>query len=137
VADRLQLAREFLAKNHRAVLITRRADGSPQSSPVTAGVDGEGRAIVSSRRMLAKVRNLRNDPQASLCVVTEAWFGPWAQLDGRAEIIELPDALELLVEAYRSIRGEHPDWDEYRVAMQREERVLIRIELERAVTRLD
>lgn len=132
MADELQRAREFLAEHHRAVLITRKADGSPQSSPVSAGVDADGRAVISSRAMLAKVRNLRRDPRASLCVVTDAWFGPWLQVDGRAEIVELPEALELLVEVYRRIRGEHPDWEDYRRAMVSEQRVLIRIELERA-----
>ncbi len=132
MAEDLQRARDFLAAHHRAVLITRRQDGSPQSSPVTAGVDAEGRAVVSSRRMLAKVRNLRRDPRTSLCVVTDAWFGPWLQADGLAEIVELPGALEPLVDVYRRIRGEHPDWAEYREAMVREERVVIRITLERA-----
>jgi len=132
MSDALATARAFLAENHQAVLITRRRDGSPQASPISAGVDADGRAVVSSRRMLAKVANLRRNPAASLCVVTPAWFGPWLQADGRAEIVELPEALELLVDAYRRIRGEHPDWDDYRAAMVREERVLIRIELERA-----
>ncbi len=132
MTDDLERARGFLALHHRAVLVTRKHDGSPQASPVTAGVDGEGRAVISSRTMLAKVRNLRRDPRATLCVVTDAWFGPWVQVDGRAEIVELPEALELLVDTYRRIRGEHPDWDDYRAAMAREQRVLVRVSLERA-----
>jgi PPOX class probable F420-dependent enzyme len=128
----LQQARRFLAEHHQAVLITRKSDGAPQSSPVTAGIDQEGRAVISSRSMLAKVNNLRRDPRATLCVVTEAWFGPWVQVDGRAEIVVLPEALDLLVDVYRAIRGEHPDWAEYREAMVREERVVIRIAIERA-----
>lgn len=130
--DELDRARRFVERNHQAVLITRRSDGSPQSSPVTAGVDGEGRLIVSSRQGLAKVANLRRDPRVAVCVVTPAWFGPWLQVDGSAEILELPEALEPLVDAYRRIRGEHPDWAEYREAMRRERRVLVRVTLARA-----
>ncbi len=124
-------ARAFLAEHHRAVLVTRRRDGSLQSSPVTAGVDADGHVAVSSREVLAKVRNLRRDPRATLCVVTHAWFGQWLQIDGRATIVSLPDALEPLVDLYRSVGGEHPDWQGFRAAMVREQRVLVSIEIER------
>lgn len=129
--DAIESARRFLAEHHQAVLVTRRRDGSLQSSPVTAGLDSEGRAAISSRAMLAKVRNLRRDPRATLCVVTSAWFGRWLQLDGPATVHSLPEALEPLVELYRSVRGEHPDWADYRAAMVDEERVLITIDIER------
>jgi PPOX class probable F420-dependent enzyme len=125
-------ALEFVAANHRAVLCTRRVDGSPQLSPVVAGVDAAGRVVVSSRETAYKVRNLRRDPRASLCVFTDGFFGPWVQLDGTAEVVSLPDAMEGLVDYYRRLAGEHPDWDDYRAAMERERRVLVRITVARA-----
>ncbi|HEX2272253.1 MAG TPA: PPOX class F420-dependent oxidoreductase, partial [Acidimicrobiales bacterium] len=120
-------ARRFLRDNHRAVLATFRLDGRPQLSPVTVGVDGAGRAVISSRETAYKVRNLRRDPRASLCVINDAFFGPWAQVDGIATIVSLPEAMEPLVDYYRSISGEHPDWDDYRRAMEQQRRVIVRI----------
>ena len=128
----LDEARQFLRENHRTVLSTFRADGRPQLSPVAAAVDADGRAIVSSRETAFKVKNLRRDPRASLCVVADNWYGGWVQVDGTASVVSLPDAMELLVDYYRSVAGEHPDWDDYRAAMERERRVMVRIELERA-----
>lgn len=125
-------ARAFIAANHRAVLCTRRADGSPQLSPVLAVVDAEGRVVVSSRETAYKVRNARRDPRVSLCVLTDGFFGPWVQVDGTAEVVSLPHAMEGLVDYYRRAAGEHPDWDDYRAAMERERRVLIRVTIERA-----
>ena len=128
----LERAREFIRNNHRAVITTRRANGDPQMSPVVCGVDADGRVAVSTRETALKVKNLRRDPRVSLCVMNDGFFGDWIQVDGRAEIVSLPEAMELLVEYYRSLAGEHPDWDEYRAAMARERRVLLRVELERA-----
>ncbi len=125
-------AREFLSSNHRAVLITRRRDGGLQSSLVGAGIDDEGRVIVSSRETAYKTKNLLRDPQVTVCAFTEKWYGPWVQVEGRAEIVHQPDAMELLVDYYRRLAGEHPDWDEYREAMKKEKRVLIRFAIERA-----
>ena len=125
-------ARTFVERNHRAVLATRRSGGGIQMSPVMAGVDAEGRVIISSTEPTAKVRNLRRDHRASLCVLTDRFFGGWAQIDGTAEIVSLPEALELLVDYYRRVAGEHPDWDEYRRAMQAEQRCLVRITVEHA-----
>lgn len=125
-------AREFLATHHRAVLSTFRTDGRPQLSLVAVGVDGEGRAIVSTPETTAKARNLRRDPRVSACVMTDAFYGPWVQVEGTAEIVERPEAIELLVDYYRRVAGEHPDWDEYRQAMEDEKRVLVRFEIERA-----
>jgi PPOX class probable F420-dependent enzyme len=102
-------ARGFLRVNHRAVLATARADGRPQLSPVSCGVDGAGRVIISTRETAVKTRNLRRNPLASLCVFTDAFFGPWVQVEGKAEIISLPGAMESLVEYYRLISGEHAD----------------------------
>jgi PPOX class probable F420-dependent enzyme len=126
-------AAEFLRQHDRAVLITRRANGGIQASPVTAGIDGEGRAIVSTSERTAKARNLRRDPRAALCVFTERFFGSWVQIDGEAEIVSLPDAMEPLVDYYRRLAGEHPDWDDFRTAMVRDRRCLIRIRIEHAV----
>ena len=116
----------FVAQNHQAVLSTRRRNGDPQMSPISAGVV-DGAVVISSRAMLAKVLNLARDPRASLLAHTDQFFGPWVQLDGNAEVVRLPEALDLLVETYRSIGGEHPDWDDYRAAMVRDERVVIRL----------
>jgi len=128
----LDEARQFLRENHRAVLATFRVDGRPQLSPVAVGVDAEGRAVVSSRETAFKVRNLRRDPRASVCVVSDNWYGGWLQADGTASIVSLPEAMDLLIDYYRRLAGEHPDWDDYRAAMERERRVMVRIELERA-----
>ena len=125
-------AREFLRRNHRAVLATARDDGHPQLSPVTAAVDPAGRVIISTRETAVKVRNLRRRPFASLCAVTDGFFGDWVQVEGNVEIISLPDAMELLVEYYRLVSGEHPDWDDYRAAMIRDRRCVVRIAITRA-----
>src|SRR5215470_7977713 len=102
-------------------------------SPVTVGLDGAGRAIISSNETTYKVRHLRRDPRAALCVFVEAFRGPWVQIEGTAEIVTLPDAMEPLVDYYRRLAGEHPDWEDYRRAMTADRRALIRITLERAV----
>jgi PPOX class probable F420-dependent enzyme len=121
----------YVRDHHRAVLATARADGRPQLSPVvTAVVDGM--VSVSSREPLAKVRNLRRDPQVSITVFPDQFFGPWVQIDGAAEIVALPEAMDGLIAVYRAIAGEHPDWDEFRAAQQEQQRVLIRIRPERA-----
>jgi PPOX class probable F420-dependent enzyme len=128
----LDHARTFAREHHRAVLATHRRDGRPQMSPVAVTVDGEGRFVVSSRETAVKVRNVRRDPRASVLVVTDGWYGEWIQVDGTADVLSLPDALEPLVDYYRSVAGEHPDWNDYRAAMQREQRVLIRVTAQRA-----
>lgn len=128
----IESARTFLTTHHRGILHTNRSDGAPQMTPIAAGVDREGRVIISSREGAYKVRNLRRDPRASVCVFTDRWYGEWVQIDGRAEIVSLPEAMDLLVDYYRRLAGEHPDWDEYRRAMEDEHRVLIRITVDRA-----
>jgi PPOX class probable F420-dependent enzyme len=130
-ADRVDRATllEFLRPRHRAVLATARRDGSVQLSPVTMGVDAEGRIVISTYPQRAKVANARREGAVSLCVLSDDWDGPWVQVDGRAEVLDLPDALEPLVDYYRSISGEHPDWDEYRTAMSRQGKSLLRIEI--------
>ncbi|MET7372356.1 PPOX class F420-dependent oxidoreductase [Micromonospora arida] len=121
---------DFLRPRHRVVLMTTRADGRPQSSPVSAGVDGQGRLVVSTYPERAKVSNLRRDPRVSACVLSDDWNGPWVQIDGTAEVLDLPEALEPLVEYFRSISGEHPDWDDYRAAMVRQGKSLIRVTID-------
>ena len=125
-------ALEFLHAHHRAVLGTFRADGLPQLSPVLAAADGTGRVLISTREAAAKTRNLRRDPRASLCVISDGFFGDWVQLDGTAEVISLPDAMELLVGYYRLVAGEHPDWDDSRAARERDRRVILRLSITRA-----
>ncbi|MFI6780012.1 PPOX class F420-dependent oxidoreductase [Micromonospora sp. NPDC050276] len=121
---------EFLRPRHRVVLMTTRADGRPQSSPVSAGVDGQGRLVISTYPERAKVTNIRRDPRVSACVLSDDWNGPWVQLDGTAEVLDLPEALEPLVDYFRSISGEHPDWDDYRAAMVRQGKSLIRVTID-------
>ncbi len=121
----------FLGSNRRAVFATHRRDGRPQMSPVVVGVDA-GEVLVSSRETAMKVRNLRRDPRCSVCALTDGFFGSWVQVDGTATIVSLPEAMEGLVGYYRTVVGEHPDWDEYRAAMESERRVLIRVTVERA-----
>ncbi|HEU5472507.1 MAG TPA: PPOX class F420-dependent oxidoreductase [Actinophytocola sp.] len=128
----LDQAREVLRGQHRAVLATTRSDGAPQMTPVTVAVDDEGHAVISSRETAYKVRNLRRDPRAWLCSMPDAFYGNWIQVEGRAQIVSLPEAMDGLIAYYRSISGEHPDWDEYREAMRTEKRCLIRIDITRA-----
>jgi len=125
-------AADFLRKHHRAVLATSRADGRPQLSPVLCVADDEGRVLISTRETALKTHNLRRDPRASLCVFTDGFFGEWVQAEGDAEIISLPDAMDLLVDYYRRVAGEHSDWADYRAAMTRDRRVIVRITLTRA-----
>jgi PPOX class probable F420-dependent enzyme len=123
----LQDALRFLRANHRSVLVTRKRDGDPQLSPINHGVDEQGRVVISSREPAYKVRNLRRDPRASLLGLNDGFYGEWVQVDGTVELISLPEAMELLVELYRQIQGEHPDWDDYRAAMVRDQRLIIAI----------
>jgi PPOX class probable F420-dependent enzyme len=123
----LDEARAYVRTKHRAVLSTLKADGTPQLSPVTVGVDEDGHLLISSREPAYKVRNLRRDPRAWLCVFPDEFFGRWIQVEGRAEVLSLPDAMPGLEQYYRDITGEHFDWADYRAAMTRERRVLVRI----------
>lgn len=122
---------EFLRARRHAVIMTTRRDGRPQSSPVACGVDVEGRLVISTYPERAKAANVRRDPRVSVCMLSEDWDGPYVHLDGRGDVLDLPDALEPLVEYFRSLSGEHPDWDEYRAAMTRQQKCLIRISIER------
>ncbi|WP_121010418.1 PPOX class F420-dependent oxidoreductase [Saccharothrix australiensis] len=128
----LDRARDFIRRNPRAVLATYRPDGSPQMSPVLASVDDAGFVVVSTRETAYKVRQVRADPRVALCFMTEGFFGEWIQVEGTASVVPLPAAMEPLVDLYRRISGEHPDWDDYRAAMVRERRVVLRVDLHRA-----
>jgi PPOX class probable F420-dependent enzyme len=118
---------DFVRPRHKAIVITTRADGRPQASPVTCGLDAEGRIVVSTYPERAKVTNARRRPEVSVIVLSDEFGGPWVQIDGVAEVLDLPDALEPLVDYFRVISGEHPDWDEYRAAMQAQGKSLVRI----------
>ncbi|WP_129308148.1 PPOX class F420-dependent oxidoreductase [Streptomyces sp. L2] len=122
---------DFVRPRHRAILLTRRADGSPQASPLTCGVDDAGRIVVSTYPERAKTRNAKRDTRVSLLVLSDEWNGPWVQVDGTAEVLDSPDSVEPLVEYYRNIAGEHPDWDEYREAMVKQGKSIIRVTPER------
>jgi PPOX class probable F420-dependent enzyme len=118
---------EFVRPRHHMILITRRAGGGPQASPVTGGVDDAGRLVVSSYPERAKVNNLRRRHEASVLVLSDEFNGPWVQVDGTGEVLDLPDALEPLVDYFRAISGEHRDWAEYRAAMTEQGKSLLRI----------
>jgi PPOX class probable F420-dependent enzyme len=122
----------FLSGHPRAVLATTRIDGRPQLSPVLAAVDDDGRALISTREAAVKAKNLARDPRAYLCVLSDAFFGDWIQAEGTAELIHLPAAMPILKYYYRRLSGEHPDWDDYREAMQRERRLIVRITIDHA-----
>jgi PPOX class probable F420-dependent enzyme len=122
---------DFVRPRHRMVLTTFRADGSLQSSPVTGGVDAQGRIVVASYPQRAKSANIRRTPRASVVVLSDEFDGPYVQIDGPTEVVELPEAVEPLVDYFRSIAGEHPDWDEYRRAMRDQGKCLIRLSPQR------
>ncbi|GGU48498.1 PPOX class F420-dependent oxidoreductase [Streptomyces bacillaris] len=121
----------FVRPRHRAVLLTTRADGRPQGSPLTCGVDGSGRLVMSTYPERAKTRNAKRDERVSVIVLSDEWDGPWVQIDGTAEVLDAPDSVEPLVEYFRNISGEHPDWDEYRAAMVKQGKSIIRVTPER------
>jgi PPOX class probable F420-dependent enzyme len=121
---------EFLRQNHHAVLVTRRADGRLQTSPVVCGLHDDGRLAISVTEDRAKTKNLRRDPRATACVFGNGFFGEWVQVDGTAELVPVPDAIDGLIALYRQISGEHPDWDDYRAAMVRDRRVLVLISID-------
>lgn len=122
---------DFVRPRHHLLLVTRRADGGPQVSPVSGGVDDAGRIVISTYPDRAKVRNAQRDPRVSVVVLSDDWNGPWVQVDGRAEVLHMPDAEDALVDYYRCIAGEHPDWDEYRAAMRVQGKSLVRVTPER------
>jgi PPOX class probable F420-dependent enzyme len=132
-ADRVDRAAllEFLRPRHRGLLATTRGDGRPQLSPVTFGVDHHGRIVIATYPRRAKTRNARANPMVSMCVQSDDWNGEYVQVDGGAEVLDMPEALDGLVDYFRGISGEHPDWDEYRDAMRVQDKSLIRITIER------
>ena len=130
VVDAAALA-EFIRPRHHALLVTTRTDGRPQLSPVACGLDTAGRIVISTYPQRAKSRNAKRNPAVSVCVLSDDWNGPYVQVDGTAEVLDLPDALEPLVEYFRVISGEHPDWDEYRQAMRDQGKSLVRVTIER------
>ena len=128
----LEAAREVVRHQHHAVLATMRRDGTPQLSPVAATVDDDGYVVVSSRETAVKTKNVRRDPRAWVCVFPDGFFGRWVQVEGSVTVVSLPDEMDGLVAYYRSVAGEHDNWDEYRAAMESERRVLLRLDLTRA-----
>jgi PPOX class probable F420-dependent enzyme len=128
----IEAALNFVRTQHHAVLGTLKSDGTPQLSPVTVGVDDAGHVEISTRQTAYKVRNIRRDPRVWLCGFPDGFFGRWVQIEGTADIVELPEAMDGLVNYYRRISGEHPDWDDYRSAMEAQQRVLLRITITKA-----
>jgi PPOX class probable F420-dependent enzyme len=127
-----EAALAFIRQHGRVVLGTYRRDGGMQLSPVLATVDAESRVVISTREGAMKTLNLRRNPQAGLCAMSDGFFGEWHSVDGTVEIVSLPDAMEPLVDYYRRAVGDHPDWAEYRAAMERDRRVLLRLSVERS-----
>jgi PPOX class probable F420-dependent enzyme len=125
-------ALEFIKSNHHGVIATTRSDGRTAMSPIACDVDPDGKVVVSTRETAMKVKHLARDPHVAICVINDGFFGEWAQVEGTAEIVHLPEAMEGLVDYYRRVAGEHPDWDDYRAAMERERRVLLRITVTRS-----
>jgi PPOX class probable F420-dependent enzyme len=125
-------ALEFIGSNHHAVMATVRSDGRPAMSPVACAIDAEGRVVVSTRETAMKAKHVARNPHVSLCVLNDGFFGEWVQVEGDAEVVHLPAAMEGLVDYYRRVSGEHPDWDDYRAAMERDRRVLIRVTVTRS-----
>ena len=125
-------ALDYVRTQHTAVLGTLKSDGTPQLSPVTVGVDDDGHVVISTRQTAYKVRHIRRDPRVWLCGLPDTFYGRWIQIEGTAEIVELPAAMDALVAYYRSFSGEHPDWDDYRAAMERDQRVILRITITKA-----
>ena len=125
-------ALEFVRSNHHGVIATTRKDGRTALSPIACDVDDDGRVVVSTRETAMKVKHVARDPHVAICVLNPAFFGEWVQVEGTAEIVHLPEAMDGLVDYYRRVAGEHPDWDHYRAAMESERRVLLRIRVERA-----
>ena len=122
---------EFVRPRHRLILLTMRADSTPQLSPVTGGVDTSGRIVISTYPDRAKTRNAERRPDVTVLILSDEWSGPWVQVDGSAEVLHMPEAAEGLVDYYRCISGEHPDWDEYSEAMRIQDKSLLRITPER------
>jgi len=122
---------DFVRPRHHAVLVTRRADGSPQMSPVTCGLDTSGRIVISTYPQRAKAKNARRDPSVSVLILSDEFNDAYVQVDGTAEVLDLPEAVEPLVEYFRVISGEHPNWDEYREAMRKQGKCLIRVTVDR------
>jgi PPOX class probable F420-dependent enzyme len=123
--------RSFVRAHHRGVLATERRDGRPQLSPVLVGADEDGSLVISARESLVKTANVRRSGRAAVCVFEDGFFGRWVQAEGPALVESLPEAMEALVRYYKLVAGEHPDWDDYRAAMERERRVLLRITIAR------
>jgi PPOX class probable F420-dependent enzyme len=125
-------ALEFIRSNHHAVMATARSDGRPALSPIACDVDEERRVVVSTRETAMKVKHIARDPHVALCVLNDGFFGQWVQVEGNAEVVHLPEAMDGLIAYYRRVAGEHPDWDDYRAAMERERRVLLRVTVTRS-----
>jgi PPOX class probable F420-dependent enzyme len=122
----------FIKSNHHGVIATTRSDGRTAMSPIACDVDPDGKVVVSTRETAMKVKHLTRDPNVAICVINDGFFGDWVQVEGTAEIVHLPEAMEGLIAYYRRVAGEHPDWDDYRAAMEREQRVLLRITVTRS-----
>jgi PPOX class probable F420-dependent enzyme len=125
-------AQKFLQENHRACIAVRQKDGWPQMTLVTPGIDAEGRVIITSRGTTYKLKHLRRDPRVSMLIFGEQYSGSkFVQIHGTAEIIDLPEAMDMLIYWYKQLRGEHKNWDEYRKQMVDQKRAIIRVKIDK------
>lgn len=130
----------FARTSNDGVLATQKRDGRPQLSNITYLVDADGTVRISITADRAKYVNLSRDPRASLHM-TAADFGSWIVLEADATLAPVAatptDAtVEDLIDLYRQVLGEHPDWDDYRAAMVRERRTVVRLTPTRAYGQL-
>lgn len=125
-------AQKFLQDNHRGCIAVRQKDGWPQMTFVSPGIDAQGRVIMTSRGTTYKIKHLRRDPRVSMLIFGEQYSGSkFVQIHGTAELIELPQAMDTLIYWYKQVRGEHKNWDDYKKQMQDENRVIIRVTIEK------
>ncbi|MDG2114222.1 MAG: PPOX class F420-dependent oxidoreductase [Actinomycetota bacterium] len=118
---------EFVSGKSRWVLSTTRADGRPQMSLVTGTITPAGELLISTYPQRVKTLNAKRNPLVSVAVMGDEFNGEWVQIDGEAEVSDAPDSVDGLVEYFQCIRGDHPDWDEYRQAMLDQGKSVIRI----------
>ncbi len=125
-------AQKFLRDNHHGVLVTRKKDSSLQMTLVSPVIDDEGKVIITSRESTYKVKNIKRNPQISLLVYGDQFNGSnYIQIDGRAEIIPLPQAMDIVLDWHRQIRGVPANWDEIREKTKTERRIAMRVTIER------
>ena len=125
-------AQEFLKHNHHGVLVARKKDGSLQMTLVSPVIGIDGKVIITARDTTYKVKNIKRNPQISLLVYGEKFNGSnYIQIDGKAEVIPHPQAMDIVLDWHRQIRGEPKSWEEIRQKTLAEGRLAIRVTIEK------